>query len=508
MDQPASTLDRLLEESGDGILLGDLHGRITYGNQTAARLLGRSAREMSTLTYMELAASAMLPDGSPFPGGHATFARRIAGGERFEGEEFALDRGASGRVLLSISAHPMHDGSGRLIGSASRLVDLTERRRLEAEVRQADHLQSLGTYVGSIANDFNNILTAILGNISLAKLDTTTNEEIHRTLNYVEKAAGRARDLATQLLELAGSERPRGRPTMIQDLVRDAAVRALRAAPIQVEFELGSEPLVVVVDRTALERALRNVVGSLARTVKDGGRITFKACAVELPQGALPGLSSGHYVRVSVSDDQFRASPEAIERVLSLALATDEPDVGLDLAAARTVVQEHGGTMGLEAGEGSGLACHVYLPCMPAGSVEPAELPATPVRGTGRILVMDDQEMVRQVADRMLAYLGYEPESAPDGATAIQAYVEARDSGRPFDAVILDLEVPDGMGGQEAITRLREVDPGVRAFLSTGYANDPVALNLEEYGFVAAVRKPYEIVRLSVTLDRVLKARG
>ncbi|MFN7145499.1 MAG: ATP-binding protein, partial [Myxococcota bacterium] len=394
---------------------------------------------------------------------------------------------------------------GRIHGVVLVFRDVTEQERLEEELRRASTLESVGVLAGGIAHDFNNILTGILANLSLARLHTSPGDRVHVRLGEAEKAALRARDLTQQLLTFAKGGAPVKKATSLADVVRDSTAFVLSGSNVSPRFVVEAEPWVVEADAGQLSQVVQNLVLNAQQAMPEGGTLEIRLsnAALEGPTG-MP-LGPGRYVRLDVVDTGVGIAPQHLPRVFDPFFTTKQKGSGLGLATAYAIVRKHDGHIAVRSQLGQGTALSVYLPAAPTVTPAPVAVPPLPTeRGAGRVLVMDDDALIRETAEALLGELGYAVTLARDGAEAIRVYRAALDEGQPFDAVVLDLTVPGGMGGRQAIEELRRVDPEIRAVVSSGYSEDPVMADFRRHGFTAVMAKPYTIQEMSAVLGRVV----
>ncbi|NDY41510.1 PAS domain S-box protein [Dissulfurirhabdus thermomarina] len=426
----------------------------------------------------------------------------------FEGrrvfESEAVNRRIDGRevsILLRVSIPP-EDAPDQVILVA--IMDITRRKRLEEELLKVQKLESLGVLAGGIAHDFNNLLTAVLGNISLVLADPGTGETARDRLHQAERATLRARDLTQQLLTFSRGGAPVKRVLRLEPLVREAAGFALRGTAAACDFHFPEDLHPVLADEGQLGQVVQNLVLNAAQAMPEGGRIEIRAANLDLADPA-PPLRPGAHVRLAVLDRGPGIPRDHLPKVFDPYFSTKQLGSGLGLAVCYSIVRNHGGIITAGARPGGGTAVEVTLPAHPGAAEPPEAPPDAPVPGTGRILVMDDDAMVRDVAVQLLTALGYEARGVGDGDGALEAWQAAAEAGTPFDAAILDLTVPGGMGGRETAARLLERHPGARLLVSSGYADDPVMARYRDHGFRAVVKKPYDLRELSATLRRVLE---
>ena len=414
--------------------------------------------------------------------------------------EFRLKnpKGVEKNILITTAVIP---GTGKVVAS---LVDITEQKKMEAEAVRTQKLESLGILAGGIAHDFNNILTAIMGNASLAKLAAGPNPKLLRRLEEMEKATLRARDLTQQLLTFSRGGMPVKKTVAIAQLVSDSATFALRGSNVRVQFSFPDKLWLVEADEGQIAQVVNNLVINADQAMPEGGVIDITAENIVLDEASTPPLPPGPYVRITIRDEGVGIPDEAMERIFDPYFTTSRKGSGLGLTTAHSIVSKHGGRIAVHSKVGAGTTVEVYLPVSEKEAPRQLLNPGSMTNGKARVLVMDDEDVVRDVVGEMLKYLGYEVAFATDGAEAVEVYRRAGELGERFDACIMDLTIPGGMGGKEAVRRLIELDPHVKAIVSSGYSQDPVMAEHRQYGFVDVVTKPYKIQDLAEVLSRVL----
>jgi CheY-like chemotaxis protein len=386
------------------------------------------------------------------------------------------------------------------------MVDITERKKMEEELLRAQKLESIGLLAGGIAHDFNNILMAILGNISLASMEAPSNSRIVERLTAAEKASLQAKDLTQQLLTFSKGGAPIKSTASVANLIRDSADFALRGSNVRCEMIIPDDLWPIEVDQGQMNQVINNLIINADEAMPDGGIIAVRAENVILDSesaAALP-LRPGGYVKLTISDQGIGIPPEHLSKIFDPYFTTKQKGSGLGLATAYSITQKHDGYITVESRLGAGTTFTILLPASLKQTASVAKGEGHPVRGRGRILVMDDEALIRDVVGQMLEFIGYEPDFARDGAEAIERYRIAKESGRPFSAVIADLTIAGGMGGREAIKKLLELDPNAKAIVSSGYSNNPVMANYRQFGFSGVVAKPYEIQKLSDEIYKVI----
>ncbi len=390
------------------------------------------------------------------------------------------------------------------------LTDITDRKRLEEERQRVDKLESIGVLAGGIAHDFNNILTAILGNISLASMEAAPGSELLDSLEQAEKASLRAKDLTVQLLTFAKGGAPVTKLTSLAGLLKDTARFSLRGSKVKCQFSLPADLWHAEVDAGQVSQVIHNLVINAQQAMPAGGSIEISAENIALSKTQSLGkglpIQAGNYIRITVTDHGGGILAEHLEKIFDPFFSTKQKGSGLGLATSFSIARNHGGHISVESEVGAGSTFYLYLPASTQTvAPEQAEKKAIKPAGQARILVMDDQQSVREVAGRMLKRIGYQDiEFAADGAKAIKLYKAALESGHAFSLAILDLTIAGGMGGIMTVRELLRIDPSVKAIVSSGYTDDPVIAKYKEYGFSGMVAKPYTIEELGQAVQDVI----
>ena len=508
-DALAAEKERLavtLRSIGDGVIATDTEGRVSIINKHAEDLTGW--RQGDAL-------------GQPLPSVFSVVHQRtrqtyrnpvsqvLATGEIVDLPDQSILVSRSGpERMIAASAAPIRDQESKIIGSVLVFRDISDQQAIMEERVRASKLDSLGILAGGIAHDFNNILTAVIGNISFARLFCQPGEKQFERLEEAEKAALRAKDLATQLLTFAKGGAPVRQTASLTELIRDSTSFALRGSNVRCEFQAPTDLWPVEVDQGQFSQVVQNLVINAVQAMPNGGVVRVSADNVTLEADSPLALPPGRYCRITVKDHGVGIKPEHLGKVFDPYFTTKEKGTGLGLATSYSIVKKHDGLMTVDSTLGVGSEFHVYLPASEKQVKPAAPEPVAAVQGQGRILVMDDEELIRELAQTALEFLGYQVDAVPDGEACIKAYLAARDEGRPYAALIMDLTIPGGMGGKEAIQRLLEIDPDVRAIVSSGYSHGPEMANHKQHGFRGMVGKPYKVEELAREITAVINGKG
>ncbi|MGQ9484266.1 MAG: HDOD domain-containing protein [Desulfosoma sp.] len=495
-----------LQSIAEAVMATDTKGRVVLFNEAAAKLTGWDAQDAIGKPAMELLRLLRTPDEEPLPDPVAQVLKK--GGPVEYANELALVARDGSRKPVALCGAPITDVEGQNLGVIFAVRDLTYQKKMEAEVLRARKLDSLRILAGGIAHDFNNIMMSILGNLNLARMFVNEPEKMERRLAEAEKGVHRARDLTQQLLSLARGGVSTKKTTDLGGLIREGANFVLSGSNVKIHFDLPEDLRPVNVDVAQMHQVISNLLINAKQAMPNGGAVWISAKNVEVTETSGLPVPDGAYVHVAFRDEGTGIKAEYLDRIFDPYFTTkdrtSERGTGLGLAIVYSVMKRHGGCVTVESEEGKGTTFHIYLPV--ANTVpSPVEHNAeTLQKSQGRILIMDDEETVRTIVQEMLTHLGYETEMAAEGLEAVQKYEAALKSGRPFDAVILDLTVRGGIGAREALEGMRALDPKVKAIVSSGYVQDEMIERYADFGFAAVITKPFTIRKLRETLLRIV----
>jgi PAS domain S-box-containing protein len=490
-----------LRSIADGCISLDNDGHVLMLNPVAERLTGWSQK---AAVGKDLGEILQLVDERTRKRCQHALSRIVATGnaESLGSKAILVHRDGTERFVESNSS-PIRDHAGRKVGVVIVLRDITERHRLEEERQKAEKLESLGVVAGGIAHDFNNLFTAILGNISLV-LSSNPDEVAAERLSIARKSTQRAQELAGQLLTFARGGAPVKQTTSLADLLRHTIACALTGPRVVCDFNISADLWPVEADTMQISQVISNLAANAEQAMSAGGRVEVIAGNLDLPYASPSlGLSPGRWVFFSIRDEGVGIPEQYLTKIFDPYFTTKAKGTGLGLATAYSIVKNHSGNIQVDSTPGAGSTFTIYLPA----SDKPLQsaLPEAPVpKGSGRVLVLDDEEVICMLVTCALEPLGYQVTETNDPLSAIARYEESMREGRKFDLVISDLTMPGTMGGQEAIKHLRKLDPEVRAIVSSGYASDPVMSRFEEFGFCGMIAKPYEIDALGRKVAEVM----
>ncbi len=392
-----------------------------------------------------------------------------------------------------------------LSGRACRLVsirDITKSRVQEEALQRDAKMQSLGALAGGIAHDFNNALTGIIGHVSLAREGEP--HERAEMLDLAEKAALGARRLTNQLLAFARGGQPARRPTNTGRLLRDAVALAGAGSHMRVDYEIPDDLWPAHVDASQFSQVVSNLVVNAQQATAQGGRLVVRASNCQSAPVNGGTTDESRYVRIDFEDNGSGIADDIRGRVFDPYFTTKSGNNGLGLTTAFTICRNHGGALTFTSRVGEGTTFSAYFPAASEPVAEPAAPPAARPVGIGSILVLDDEPLVRNVLKRMLEQWGYTVETVADGRAAVERYAERLERGAPFDLLIMDLTIPGGMGGRQAITEILAIDPRARAVVASGYSDDPTMSQYREAGFIAALAKPFRKAELAQILEAAM----
>jgi len=482
-----------------GIGISDPEEKLIFVNPAFADMLGYAQQELLGMNLSQLTDPEEVEK-------YREFTQQRKRGIRSNYETHLFHRDGTPKEIF-ISSAPLMTTDDVFQGTLAVLIDITERKRLEEELRRNQNLQSLGLLAGGIAHDFNNMLTGITGNLSLLeRLLDADGGEID-LVQEAQKAANKTKSLTHQLMTFARGGAPVKETASVEELVRDTAGLSLRGSKTKPAYHFPNDLWVVDIDRGQIGQAIQNFVLNADQAMPQGGTLEIATENVELAAGNPLQLEAGIYVKISFADQGIGIPQEVLPNIFDPYFTTKPAGHGLGLAISHSIITRHGGHISVQSEQGVGTTFSILLPASEEQKTpeeKPSEHPSAPTGG--RILLMDDDEVIHQVVGRMLKSLGYDVEIALHGDEALQAYRTAIEIKKSYDVVIMDLTIPGGMGGEEAVEKLHAIDPRARVIVSSGYSNDPVMANYADYGFCGMIRKPVDLKDLADSVQNALAA--
>ncbi len=492
-----------LRSIAEGVITTDIDGNVVLMNRVAEELTGWTQQEAAGQPSCDVFWVVNEKNRSTC----IKLPRQVIATDRTVelGEDTVLIARDGVERLISAIAASIYDRDRETVGVVVVFRDITAEKQLEEEILNARRIESLGILAGGIAHDFNNLLTGIMGNITLARMTAGKDHPATEKLERAEKACLRARDLTQQLLTFSKGGAPVRKTASIADLLRETALFALRGSNVQCHIDIADNLWPVNVDEGQIGQVVNNLVINADQAMPRGGVVTLTADNFTVTESSRLPLASGRYIRVTVQDSGPGIKPEHLDKIFMPYYTTKKTGSGLGLASCYAIIKKHEGHLAVTSAPGQGATFTFYLVASadrPHREQPPTEV--TTPRGTGRILVMDDEEMIRELAQELLTDAGFEVTLTADGTAAVAAYAQAFEEGNPFDVVLMDLTIPGGMGGKEALRQLLAIDPRVKAIVSSGYSMDAAMADFATHGFMAVVPKPYRAETLLAIVQQVL----
>jgi two-component system cell cycle sensor histidine kinase/response regulator CckA len=493
----------LFESAKDGIFIQDETG-FTDCNQKGAEMYGLTRVEIIGRSPSDFAPERQ-PDGRLSSEVAGEKIRTALSGipQVFEWQPLRAD-GAPFDVEISLSR--LEVGGKMYLQAIVR--DMSERKRLEQEHLKTQKLEAIGTLAGGIAHDFNNLLQGVFGYISLAKLRINDREKMLAALEEAEKALHLSVKLTNQLLTFSKGGKPVKKTIALLPVIENAAKFALSGSRTDYRVAVDEGLWQVDADEGQISQVIQNIVLNADQAMPEGGRVEITARNVHTPFPDAPqDLEKGRYVEIAFRDTGIGIPEKYLGKIFDPYFTTKEKGSGLGLATSYSIIKNHNGIIDVKSEMGKGTTFRIHLPATVAVKREEQARPAAAAQGrTGRVLIMDDDSVILDVAGELIRALGHSAEFSSQGKETIAKYREAQLSGRPFDVVILDLTIRGGMGGAETLRILSEIDPGVKAVVSSGYSDDAAIAGYGEQGFKAVLKKPYHVDELRTVLNRLLNS--
>ena len=489
---------QVVDQIHDAVISADFAGYITSWNQSAERLFGQTAAAMLGKPF-----SILYPPDQPKIFGENLL--DLLKEKGFYETELRLHHKSGNLFDGHLAISPLNDRHGKIIGIVAAVRDITERKIMENELMRTSKLESVGVLAGGIAHDFNNLLTAISGNIAMASLNADAITFVQERLAEAEKACLRAQNLTRQLLTFSKGEKPQKKLISLNDLLKTSASLMLRSSNVRRYVDLPADLWWVEGDEEQLNQVINNLLINADQAMPQGGAIHISAENVRVSGKFQVPLKTGKYVKIAIQDQGVGITPEHAAKVFDPFFTTKRRGTGLGLSTVYTIIKNHDGHITLESTPPEGSTFIIFLPASRKKGALPKPQNLKISFGRGKVLLMDDEDMILEVSSAMLKRLGYDVTVAQDGAEAVNYFRQAFQEGEPFDAVILDLTVPGGWGAKETIGDLQQINPQVKVIVSSGFTDDPLKTDFSHYGFCDFMPKPYNLSQLSAVMHAIMK---
>jgi len=496
----------ILNSIGDAVIATDIEGKITLINPVAETLTGWKKEEAVGKPYVEvLRIMNGLSNEAIFnPTDKALVTEKI---NSLSNDVILISKQGSS-FKITVCAALMMNANELASGLVMTFQDISEKSKIEEELFKTRKLESVGLLAGGIAHDFNNLLMGLFGNIALAERKVPKEHQAYDYIQTSLKSLDVAKNLTQQLLTFAQGAEPILDVIDVKKIVIDSTKFSLSGSNIKADYSFPDNQWLVKADKGQLSQVITNLTINAKQAMPDGGGIYIDVQNIQDAKKSSVCPLSGDLVKITVRDEGCGISQESIAKIFDPYYSTKKEGSGLGLATSHRIIGKHNGSISVESILGEGTTFTIYLPaemsvCPVAGEVS-SSINSESETINGRVLVMDDDEDIRDVISGVLEALGYTAESVVDGNQVIEKYADARKSGVPFDIVIMDLTIPGGMGGREAIQELLAIDPAIKAIVSSGYSTDPILANYLDYGFKGRLVKPFKINECENELKRVL----
>jgi PAS domain S-box-containing protein len=488
----------------EGLIVTDTGGRIFLMNCLAGEITGHPVDQASGRDVWEVLNPVSMSTGKP---DILQKIYRSMGAVDITREDLLILGRDNTPCNIACRCSPLKHGNGEIRGVIIAFTDVTRQRKYEEEMIRSSKLGALCTLAGGIAHDFNNILTAIVGNISLARLKNRDNGIVTGILADIEAASYRAKELTHRLLTFSKGGAPVKAISDIGNLLTEVVGFHLTGSNVKVEMDIEGNLWSASIDQGQMSHVIGNIVINAKQAMPEGGRLWVTAMNVSIDKGESACVPQGKYLRVSIRDEGHGIPHECLGKIFDPFYTTKPEGSGLGLASSCSIVRNHEGGIEVASSPGEGAEFIIYLPATEEMVRESPAQDSTVIRGSGRVLLMDDEYIILKSIGGLIRALGYDVVCVRNGFEAIKAYREAMNSGKSYDLVIVDLIIPGSMGGKDAVQKLLEIDPDAKVVVTSGYSNDPIISNHQAYGFKGTIIKPFTIRTLSQAISDVLDIR-
>lgn len=500
LEKERKKFNHLFDAAPVGYLILDRHGIVTEVNLTFTLMTGSSRNQILGKPFTVFLAPADA-------GAWDLFLRKVFQGVTRESCDINLHTASDQIMSVMIDGILNNSGHACLIA----VTDITGLKRAVEDRFIMAKLDAFNVMAGGIAHDFNNLLAVILMNLDLSRMLIPPGADLQHLMEEANKAVKQATNLTDRLLNLGESTMPVRKPVKLNEFFQHSVELALAGSNVTASFALADDLDTTSIDPRQFERVIRNVVLNAREAMPDGGTIEVQAANETLISHGPTTLPDGNYVRLSIIDHGMGIHEDDRTKIFDPYFSTKKrgakKGLGLGLTICHSIMKKHGGAIFVESEFGTGTKVHLLLPA--SRGEAPGDLVVEPEAATrlGRILIMDDEDGVRKSVSQVLQVFGHEVAVATEGQEAIELYRQALADETPFDVVLLDLTVRDGMGGREAIETLKQIDPQAKAIVMSGFTQDPVIMNYEDYGFCDYLIKPFGRDQLREVLGKLMREK-
>ncbi|WP_207680360.1 PAS domain-containing hybrid sensor histidine kinase/response regulator [Desulfonema magnum] len=487
------------EQAAVGICHTNPSGKFVRLNKRFSDIVGYSKNEIFLLTWQDITH----PDDLE---ADLEYVKQVVNNEiQTYSMEKRFIRKDNSIVWVNLTVSLVRGNTGEPQYFIGVIEDIDYRKKMEEQLRQNQKMEAIGVLAGGIAHDFNNLLGVISGNVSFALSQLNYSKELFEALEDVQEGTKQAQNLTQQLLTFAKGGEPIKRTANLNHLIIESAKFVTRGAKSKCEFSLANDLWAVEIDSGQINQVISNLIINASQAMPDGGRIKIRTENTEIEADNNLTQQADRFIKVTVEDQGIGISEKHLKKIFEPFFSTKQKGSGLGLATSYSIIKKHGGHITVYSELDKGTAFHIYLPASSDIYKEIKENKDHSHHGQGKILIMDDQEPILEMLGRLLNQMGYETAFSTDGVQAVEMYQKAYQSQHPYDLIILDLTVPGGMGGAETILELLKIDPKVKAIVSSGYSNDPIMANYNEYGFCGVIAKPYTKSQLTQLLNKIFQ---
>lgn len=489
----------IFETASDGILVADIENKkFLTANLAGCRMLGYSLEEILNIGIMDIHPEKDIP--------HVLeqFEKQLKQ-EIIVAPDIPVKRKDGTIFYADISSGPMLlRGKQYVIGL---FRDITERKKADKELLKIKKIESVSILAGGIAHDFNNILAIILGNIELAGMSIDSTNEAYHLLQMAKKASLRAKDLTQQLLTFSKGGDPVKQTASIDEIIIDSADFVLHGSSVVCDYKISEDLWKVDVDTGQMSQVIQNIILNVRHAMPEGGVVEVSCENIADIKKEAVSLAGQKYIKITIVDTGSGIPAKYIEKIFDPYFSTKQTGSGLGLSICHSIISKHDGNISVQSEVGKGTTFIIYLPASlqtgPDTGMTEEHIGKTERKA--KIMVMDYETMVRDVAKHELEWLGHEVVLAEDGHEAIELYNKYFESGRAIDIIIMDLTIPGGMGAKDAVQEILRINPDAKVVVSSGYSNDPIMANYQDYGFKASIAKPFKMAELNKIINTVLK---